>query len=233
MGNCPTGLSLITLMHACDRQTLTRVVLADDHAAVRAAIADLLADIAGVELVGAACDGREAIKLTAELKPDILFLDLAMPLMSGMDALPLINEAQPGVHIVILSMHGSEEHVLRALNLGAVGFMLKESAPEEMARAIESVNRGINWLSPTISKKVIADYLERSGGDKCLNVLTARQTQVLKLIAEGCNTQQLSSSLKLSASTIETYRRQLMDKLDIRDNAGLLDYAVRRGIVPL
>jgi len=211
----------------------TRVVVADDHQLVRAGIASLLSEIPGVEVVGEACDGSEALRMACELKPDILFLDLAMPGMSGFEALALINEADPDVRVVILSMHGSEEHVLRALKLGAVGFMLKNSAPEELALTISAVNREDTWLSPAISKAVISRYLERSGAEDRQSALTVRQNQVLKMIAEGCGTREVSVALKLSVKTIETYRSQIMDRLQIRDLPGLVRYAIRQGIIPL
>jgi len=211
----------------------TRVVIADDHQLVRAGIASLLGDIPGVEVVGEASDGHEAVRLASELVPHILFLDIAMPGMNGLDALALINEAEPAVRVIILSMNDSEEHVLRALKLGAVGFMLKDSAPEELAQAIKAINAGHTWLSAAVSKTVIASYVERSGADEIQSLLTVRQNQVLKMIAEGHSTKEIGFALNLSVKTIETYRAQLMDKLDIHDLPGLVRYAIRQGIIPL
>jgi len=211
----------------------TRVVIADDHQLVRAGIASLLGDIPGVEVVGEASDGHEAVRLASELVPHILFLDIAMPGMNGLDALALINEAEPAVRVIILSMNDSEEHVLRALKLGAVGFMLKDAAPEELAQAIKAINAGHTWLSAAVSKTVIASYVERSGADEIQSLLTARQNQVLKMIAEGRSTKEISFALNLSVKTIETYRAQIMDKLDIHDLPGLVRYAIRQGIIPL
>jgi len=212
---------------------ITRVVIADDHHLVRAGIAALLSDLPDVEVVGEASDGYEAVTLVSELSPTILFLDLVMPGLSGLEALALINESQPQVRVVILSMHDSEEHVLRALKLGAVGFMLKDAAPEELTRAIKAVNQGDTWLSPAVSKTVISSYLERCGSDEIENLLTVRQKQVLKMIAEGHSTKEVSFTLNLSIKTIETYRSQIMDKLDIHDLPGLVRYAIRNGIIAL
>ena len=212
---------------------ITRVLIADDHQLVRAGIAALLGDIPGVEVVGEASGGEQAVALASALRPDVLFLDVAMPGMSGLDALAVINEAQPAVRVVILSMHDSEEHVLRALKLGAVGFMLKDAAPEELAQAIKAVNEGNTWLSAAVSKTVIASYLERSGNDDGPGLLTARQNQVLKMIAEGRSTKDVGFLLNLSVKTIETYRSQIMDKLDIHDLPGLVRYAIRQGIIEL
>ncbi|WP_263769877.1 response regulator transcription factor [Propionivibrio soli] len=212
---------------------VTRVVIADDHQLVRAGIAALLDDIPDVEVVGEAADGSEAVRLVEELLPSILFLDLAMPGMPGLEALALINESHPEVKVVILSMHDSEEHVLRALKLGATGFMLKDAAPEELAQAVKAINQGHTWLSSAVSKTVISSYVQRSGNEEGLNLLTARQNQVLKMIAEGRSTKDIGYELNLSVKTIETYRAQIMDKLDIRDIPGLVRYAIRNGIIPL
>ena len=211
----------------------TRVVIADDHQLVRAGIASLLGDIPGIEVVGEASDGHEAVRLASELVPNIMFLDIAMPGMNGLEALALINETEPAVRVIILSMNDSEEHVLRALKLGAVGFMLKDAAPEELAQAIKAINAGHTWLSAAVSKTVIASYVERSGTDEIQNLLTVRQNQVLKMIAEGRSTKEISFALNLSVKTIETYRAQIMDKLDIHDLPGLVRYAIRQGIIPL
>jgi len=211
-----------------------RVVIVDDHQLLRAGIAALLRDIPDVEVMGEAADGAAAIRLAHELKPDILFLDLVMPGTSGLDALASINESLPEVQVIVLSMHSSEEHVLRALRLGAAGYMLKDVAPEELGLAIHAVMAGETWLSAAISKKVIAGYVARnSGEDIMLDSLTVRQHQVLKLIAHGVPTKEISTQLNLSVKTIETYRAQIMERLDIRDVPGLVRYAVRHGIVPL
>ena len=141
-----------------------RVVIADDHCLVRAGISSLLADMPEIDIVGEASNGEEAVHEVGERRPDLLLLDVAMPGMSGLDALAVITARFPAVRVIILSMHDSEEHVLRALKLGAVGFMLKSSAPEELAQAIQVVREGGTWLSAAVSGTVIADYLARSGG---------------------------------------------------------------------
>jgi DNA-binding NarL/FixJ family response regulator len=143
-----------------------RIVIADDHPLVRAAVAELLGDIPDVELVGSAADGNEAVKLVSELRPDLILLDLIMPGMSGFDALSLINEAEPGLCVILLSMHCSEEYVLRALKLGAVGFLLKDSVADELEYAIKAVMSGQTWLSPDISKSVLSAYVERNASQQ-------------------------------------------------------------------
>ncbi|GHU28825.1 DNA-binding response regulator [Betaproteobacteria bacterium] len=211
---------------------VTRIVIVDDHRLIRAGIVSLLEGVSGVEVVGEASDGLSALKLISEVDPDIVLLDLTMPNMSGFDVLAQIEN--PGrVKTIILSMHDSAEHVHRALKLGAAGYLLKDVLPDELVLAIDAVNKGNTWLSSAISKTVVDGYLGRGGNDDPLSRLTERQNQVLKMIAEGRSTKQIGSQLNLSVKTVETYRAQIMEKLDIHDIAGLVHYAIRRGIVPL
>ncbi len=212
---------------------VTRIVVAEDHQLVRAGISAIINSIPGVEVVGQATDGAEAVKLVTELNPDILFLDLVMPNMTGLEALRLINESHPTVRVIVLSMYNDEEHVLRALKLGAVGYMLKDAAHEELAQAIKAVSEKSSWLSSSVSRTVISAYLEESGGTNSPVMLTSRQNQVLRLIAEGYSTKDISSMLNLSSKTIDTYRAQIMEKLDIHSISGLVRYAIRHNIIPL
>lgn len=212
----------------------TRVVLVDDHQLVRAGIAALLADLPEVAVIGEGTSGEAAIRLATELTPDVLFLDLVMPGLSGLDALEQIMAHLPDLKVVMLSMHSSEEHVVRALHLGAVGYLLKDSAPEELGLALSTVIEGKVWLSAPISKQVIGEYVRRTRTrEGPLNQLTVRQKEVLKLMAEGNGTRDIAELLCLSIKTIETYRAQIMDRLAIHDVAGLVRYAIRHGIVPL
>jgi DNA-binding NarL/FixJ family response regulator len=208
-----------------------RIVVADDHKLVRAGIAALLCDVPDVEVVGQACDGFDAVKMVAELSPDILLLDLAMPGMTGLEALAKIHESQPDVRVIIISMHDIEEHVLRAFKLGAMGFMLKDVAPEELVQAIMTVNMGNTWLSTSVSNTVVSSYLRRGESEEDSVQLTARQSQVLKMIAEGYSMKKISVALDLSVKTIETFRTQIMRRLDIHDIAGLVRYAIRQHII--
>jgi len=210
-----------------------RVVVADDHRLVRAGIVALLEDIPDVEVVGEASDGTQALTIVSELKPDVLFLDLAMPGMSGLEALARIRELLLPLKVIVLSMHDSAEHVHRALKDGAAGYLLKDVLPEELGHAIRAVIEGKAWLSSAISKTVIDGYLGRNGNDDVVSPLTERQSQVLKMIADGLSTKQIGSELNLSVKTIETYRAQIMDKLDIHDIAGLVRYAIRQGVISL
>jgi DNA-binding NarL/FixJ family response regulator len=211
---------------------VTRIVIVDDHRLIRAGIVSLLEGVSGVEVVGEASDGFSALKLISEVDPDIVLLDLTMPKMSGFDVLAQIENPEH-VKTIVLSMHDSAEHVHRALKLGAAGYLLKDVLPDELALAIDAVNKGNTWLSSAISKAVVDGYLGRGGNDDPLFRLTERQHQVLKMIAEGRSTKQIGSHLNLSVKTVETYRAQIMEKLNIHDIAGLVHYAIRRGIVPL
>lgn len=165
---------------------MTRVVIADDHLLVRAGIAALLGDLPEVTVVGQAGDGLAAVNMASELRPDILFLDVDMPGMSGLEALALIRLAQAEVRVIILSLHDSEEHVLRALKLGAAGFMLKDSAPEELAQAIKAVNQGRIWLSAAVSPAVISAYVERSASRGGQSPPSSGNKPATKLPGKGC-----------------------------------------------
>lgn len=210
-----------------------RAVLADDHQLVRAGIASLLRESGNVDVVGEAANGAEAITLARELKPDLLLLDIAMPGMSGLEALAQLSPEQPGLRVILLSMFASEEYVVRAFLQGAAGYLLKDSAPEELLLAVNAVMRGDIWLSAAVSKLVVNGLMAPGGGLERGSALSARQLQVLKLIASGKSTRAIGAELNLSIKTVETHRAQLMDKLDIHDIAGLVRYAIRQGIVPL
>jgi DNA-binding NarL/FixJ family response regulator len=211
----------------------TRVVLVDDHHLVRAGIGALLRELPDVDVVGEGADGEAAIRLVRELAPDVLFLDLVMPGMSGLVALERIIGQQPDVKTIILSMHSSEEHVVRAMQLGVAGYLLKDVAPDELQQALDAVMNGDTWLSSAISRTAIAEYVGRTAHESPLDTLTVRQHQVLKLLAEGYSTRDIAAQLELSVKTIETFRAQIMDRLSIHDVAGLVHYAIRQGIVPL
>jgi len=209
-----------------------RVLLADDHALVRAGMRSLLRDIPGVEVVGEAADGAEALAVAERERPDAVLLDIAMKGMSGLEAAARFREQLPGVKVIILSMHASEEYVLQALRAGAAAYLIKDSATAELELALKSVMRGETYLSPAISRQVVDGYVRRMGAGAAEDPLTPRQREVLKGIAEGRTTKEIAFTLGLSVKTVETHRAQVMERLGIRDVAGLVRYAMRTGLVP-
>jgi DNA-binding NarL/FixJ family response regulator len=209
-----------------------RILLADDHALVRAGIRSLLEKIPNVEVVGEAGTGRQALEMVKTRLPNLVFMDIAMAELGGLEALPRITKDFPGVRVIILSAHANEEYVIRALRSGAAGYMLKDSARAELELAITSVSEGKTYLNPSISRPVIDSYLERVGGPLSpLEQLTPRQREILQLIAEGKNTKDIASDLDISVKTIESHRLQLMERLNIHDIPGLVRYAIRTGLV--
>jgi DNA-binding NarL/FixJ family response regulator len=209
-----------------------RVLLADDHALVRAGIRTLLEKIPNVEVVGEASTGRQALEMVKTRLPNLVFMDIAMAELGGLEALPRITKDFPGVRVIILSAHANEEYVIRALRSGATGYMLKDAATAELELAITSVSEDKTYLSPSISRPVIDSYLERVGGPLSpLEQLTPRQREILQLIAEGKNTKDIASDLDISVKTIESHRLQLMERLNIHDIPGLVRYAIRSGLV--
>jgi DNA-binding NarL/FixJ family response regulator len=209
-----------------------RVLLADDHSLVRAGIRSLLGAMAQVEVVGEASSGEEALELAARARPDVVLMDIAMKGMTGLEAAAVLRERLPEVRVVILSMHSGEEYVLQALRAGAAGYLLKDAATGELELALRSVMRGESWLSPAVSRQVVEGYVQRTAGETTAEVLTARQREVLRLVAGGKSTKEIAFLLNLSVKTVETHRAQIMERLGIRDVAGLVRYALRTGLVP-
>ena len=213
---------------------MTRVLLADDHALVRAGIRSLLEKMRGVEVVAEASTGREALEMVKAKLPSLVLMDIAMAELGGLEALPRITKDFPDVKVVILSAHANEEYVIRALRSGAAGYMLKDAATAELELAIRSVTEDKTYLSPSISRTVIDSYLERVGGRLSpLEQLTPRQREILQFIAEGRNTKEIASDLDISVKTVESHRLQLMERLNIHDIPGLVRYAIRSGLVSL
>lgn len=209
-----------------------RVLLADDHTLVRAGFRTLLESLEGVEVVAEADDGREALRLIEIHQPDLVLMDIAMPGLNGLEATARVVDRFPFVRVVILSMHLNEEYVVRALQAGAVGYLLKDADAAELELAIRSVARGETYLSPPVSKQVIADYLRRVGDEQGpLEHLTPRQREVLQLIAEGHTSREIAHVLGVSVKTVDSHRAQLMERLGIHDIAGLVRYAIRTGLV--
>jgi DNA-binding NarL/FixJ family response regulator len=209
-----------------------RVLLADDHTLVRAGIRGLLQGLAGVEVVGEAGDGHEALRLAESLHPDVALLDVGMPGLNGLEVAGRLATQDALIRVVILSMHTSEEYVLRALRAGCAGYLVKDSAVAELEIAIRAVARGETYLSPAVSKRVVDDYVSRTGGAlDPLDALTPRQREILQLAAEGHSSKEIAQRLQLSYRTVETHRAQLMERLGVHDLAGLVRFAVRVGLV--
>ena len=209
-----------------------RVLLADDHALVRAGIRSLLEKMPGVEVVGEASNGHEALELTKSELPNLVLMDIEMPDLSGLEALPRIVKTFPRIKVAILSAYATEEYVSRALRSGASGYMLKDAATVELELLINSVVHDKTYLSPLISRIVINTYMERVAEEvNPLEQLTARQREILQLIAEGKNTKEIAYRLGIGVKTVEAHRLQLMARLDIHDVPGLVRYAIREGLV--
>lgn len=210
-----------------------RVLLADDHALVRAGIRALLERMDRVEVVGEAGDGRRALDLIQELRPDVVLLDITMPGLSGFEVLNETTEKFPEVHVIALTVHDAEEYAFQALRSGAAGYLPKSAASAELEEAILLVMGGRKYLSPKIAQRAVLMYLQSGQARSTLPELTPRQREVLRLISEGCSTKDIASKLGISVKTVETHRAQLMERLDIHDVAGLVRYAIRTGIIKL
>lgn len=213
---------------------MLRILLADDHALVRAGIRSLLQEMAGIEVVAEAGDGLEAVRLTALHQPDLVLMDVAMKNANGLEATLEIRRQFPAVKVLILSMYTNEEYVVQALRAGASGYMVKDSAPLELELAINAIKAGDTYLSPPVSRQVVESYMQRVGGEvTSAEPLTPRQREVLQFIAEGKSTKEVAYQLKLSVKTVETHRRQIMERLNVHDIPGLVRYAIKAGLVNL
>lgn len=206
-----------------------RVLIADDHALVRAGLRSLLEKIPGVEIAGEAATGLEAIERAA--RTDVVLMDISMAGVNGLEATGRIVRERKAARVIVLSMHDSEEYVLRALRAGAAGYLVKDSATSELELAIRSVMDGKTYLSPSVSRKVVEQVLSgklaAADGD-----LTPRQREILQLVAEGKTTKEIAALLHVSVKTVETHRAQLMQRLGIRDIPGLVRHAMKLGLVP-
>jgi len=209
-------------------------LLADDHAIVRKGLRFVLGREPAVEVVGEAADGQEAVKLAGELKPDIVILDIAMPNLNGIDATERIIKESSRTAVIILSVHDDESYVLRSLNVGAKGYLLKESAEDDILGAVRTVSEGRPFFSPSIAATLLEDYvrqLKQRGLQDSYELLTSREREILQMLAEGKTNKDIATLLNLSTYTVETHRANLMQKLDLHNTAELVLYAVRKRII--
>lgn len=212
-----------------------RVLLVDDHALVRRGLRELLDRMESVEVVGEAGDGREAVELTFRLEPHLVLMDLVMPELNGIEATRRVLRERPETRVLALSIHTDEPRVHEAIEAGARGYLPKEADPSELPRAIDALCRGKRYISPTLSTRVMEKVAARGEDDAeprlPLEVLTPRQREVLQLVAESYTSREIAEKLDLSVKTVETHRRDIKNRLGIRDIPGLVKFAVRTGLV--
>ena len=211
-----------------------KIVIAEDHTILRAGLRALLAAQNGLEVIGEAGDGREAIRKVDTLQPDLLLIDLSMPKLNGIDAIREIKSQHPKIKIIVLTVHKSDEYIIAALRAGANGYMLKDASQNELLLAIDYVINGKTFLSPSISDKLVDAVLNTDKKDKPaagLDNLTAREREILKLVAEGNTNKKIACHLCISLKTVEKHRSNLMKKLDLRNTAALTAYAIEKKMV--
>jgi DNA-binding NarL/FixJ family response regulator len=226
---------------------LIRVLLADDHDILRQGLKMLLSMQQEMQVVGEARTGREAVVMTQELKPDVVVMDISMPDMDGLEACQLIRSQQPSTQVMMLTMHESEEYFLQALRMGAAGYLVKKAAPFDLSMAINAIAQGGAFLYPGLAKALIRSYVassvpatpashdhetvNASSLVQALHVLTPREVEVLRLVAEGRTNQEIADQLTLSIKTVQTHRANVMEKLGLRDITHLVRFAIRHGLI--
>lgn len=211
-----------------------KVLIADDHGVVRKGLRLLLEQYPELEVVGEAANGREAVRLATELSPNIVLMDVAMPLLNGIDAAEQIRKAGNQVGIIMLTMHADESYVLRALSAGVKGYLLKESAEDDLLRAVRAVAEDRPFFSPAITQTLLEDYmrvLKQEGLSDSFELLTTREREVLQLLAEGKSNKEVAAILDVSLYTVESHRTNLMQKLNLHNTAEIVLYAVRKNLV--
>jgi RNA polymerase sigma factor (sigma-70 family) len=211
-----------------------RILLADDHELVRKGLRLLLERQPHLEVVGEAADGREAVRLAEELTPDLVIMDIAMPQLNGLDAAAQIVRRETRTQVIFLSMHSDESYLARALNAGAMGYLLKDSAEADLLRAVDTVAQGRPFFSPAITATLLEDYmrqLQQRGLQDTYDLLTDREKEVLQLLAEGKSNKEVATLLNLSPYTVETHRTHVMQKLNLHNTAEIVLYAVRKKII--
>jgi two-component system response regulator NreC len=209
-----------------------RILLADDHAVLRAGLRALLNAESDMEVVGEAANGREAVERAEELKPDVIVMDLSMPGMGGIDATKQIREKGLTARVLVLTVHAEHQYLLPVLQSGGAGYVLKQAADTELIQAIRTVHRGDAFLYPTAATMLLDDYRRRvSATEDQFDGLSEREREVLKFTAEGFSSQEIADRLVISAKTVDTYRQRIMDKLNIHHRSELIRYALRKGLL--
>ena len=211
-----------------------RVLLGDDHTLVRHGLRKILEERPEWEIIAEVGDGREAVRKCVALKPDVALLDIAMPLLNGIDATQQIVRKVPETRVLVLSMHSDEAYVTRALQAGATGYMLKDSAGKDLLKGIASVAAGQAYFSPAIARLMLDDYVRRVAGSGVADryeTLSEREREIFQLIAEARTNKEVAELLEISPATVETHRARILQKLDIHNTAELVLYAVRRGVI--
>lgn len=212
--------------------TKIRILLCDDHTLFLEGIKAILRDHPSLEIAGEARDGRQAVELVKQLKPDVLLMDVSMPDMTGFDATRRIREFDQDVKILILTMHEEEELVARCLEAGASGYVIKDAPASQLVYAIETVQKGERYLSPVVLKKVVAGYVKNSQRPKTsYDRLSTREREVLKLLAEGLSVKEIATRLNLSVKTVDVHKYNLMRKIDVHDRSELIKYAIQRKLI--
>lgn len=214
--------------------TKTRILVADDHGIVRKGLRFLLERQEDMEVIGEAADGREAVHLAEQLHPSVVVMDIAMPQLNGIDAAAQILRSSPDTRVIILSMYADEEFLVRALTTGVKGYLLKDSAENDLVRAVRAAASGRCFFSPAIAKALAEDYvrqLQHKGLQDSYELLTQREKEILQLLAEGRSNKEVATVLNVSPYTVETHRTHLMQKLNLHNTAEIVLYAVRKKII--
>ncbi len=221
-------------IHANGTRTKIRVLLADDHTILRAGLKMMLNVQPDIEVVGEASDGRQAVTEAQRLLPDVILMDITMPECNGIEATRQVKRLLPETRVLVLTMHENEEYLFQMLRAGASGYMLKEAADTELISAIRVISAGRFYLSPSAQSMMVSDYLQRvrTGEERdSYGVLTEREREILKLVAEGHTNNQIAERLFISPKTVDTHRTHIMDKLNLHSRAELVKYAMRRGLL--
>jgi DNA-binding NarL/FixJ family response regulator len=209
-----------------------RILICDDHTLFVEGVKAMLRNELSLEIVGEARDGRQAVELVKQLKPDIILMDVSMPDMNGFDATRRVHESNSNVKVLILTMHDEEELVARCLEAGAAGYIIKDAPASQLLYAIETVHKGERYLSPNVLKKVVDGYVKNTNRPQTsYDRLTSREREILKLLAEGLTVKEIAVRLNLSVKTVEVHKHNLMKKIDVHDKTELIKYAIQKKLI--